>query len=124
MRIRAIRGATTVEADEPELIRLALDKLGKELLEVNDVDREDLVDVIITVTQDLTSMFAGTAIREQLGLDDVPILGAVEADVEGSPKRCIRVMFHVYSHKTRSEIRHVYQGQSLTLRPDLNRTDK
>lgn len=120
MRIRAIRGATTVEADEPELIRLALEKLGKELLEVNEVDREDLVDIIVTVTQDLNSMFAGTAIREQLGLDDVPILGAIEADVTGSPAHCIRVMMHVYSAKTRAEIRHIYHGESLMLRPDLN----
>lgn len=119
MRIRALRGATTVEADSPELIRLALSKLGKELLEINGVEHDDLVDVIITVTPDLTSMFAGKAIREELGFDDVPILGAVEADVVGSPKRCIRVMIHAYTHKSRSQVRHVYHGDSLTLRPDL-----
>lgn len=119
-RIRAFRGATTVENDEPVEIRAALRELVAEMLVSNQLQDDDLVDVLLTVTADLTSMYAGTALREECGFDDVPLLGAVEANVSSGVDRCVRVMLHAYSPLARSEVTHVFQGQAKALRPDLH----
>lgn len=118
-RIRAFRGATTVENDDPEEIRAAVKALGDAMLASNDLSDDDFVSVILTVTPDLTSMYAGTALREECGFDDVPLLGAVEANVTIGVDRCIRIMLHAYSSLSRAEVTHVFQGDSRRLRPDL-----
>ena len=120
-RIRAFRGATTVEHDDPDEIRDAVRELMTELLAVNELHDDDLVDVILTVTPDLTSMYAGTALREECGFDDVPLLGAVEANVTIGVDRCVRVMLHAYSTLSRADVVHVFHGESTRLRPDLHR---
>lgn len=117
--MRAFRGATTVERDEPALIRAAVKNLVLEILDRNELVDDDLVDVILTVTTDLTSMYAGTALREECGFDDVPLLGAVEANVTTGLPRCVRVLIHAYSARSRSEIVPVYHGEARRLRPDL-----
>lgn len=117
--MRAFRGATTVAADEPDLIRAAVKELVAGLLAANEIVHDDLVDAIVTVSPDLTSMFAGTAIREECGFDDVPLLGALEAGVATGPPRCIRVMIHAYTTRSRPEVVHVYHGSARGLRPDL-----
>lgn len=119
-RLRAFRGATTVERDDPDLIRVAVRELMYEMLEVNELADDDLVDCILTVTSDLTSMYAGKALREECGFDDVPLLGAVEADVAAGLNRCIRVMVHAYSTRSRAEVVPVYHGDTKRLRPDLH----
>lgn len=118
-RIRAFRGATTVENDDPAEIRAAVKALGDAIIDGNSLTNDDFVSVILTVTPDLTSMYAGTALREECGFDDVPLLGAVEANVTIGVDRCIRVMVHAYSSLQRSEVTHVFQGDSRRLRPDL-----
>lgn len=118
-RIRAFRGATTVEQDDPAEIRAAVKALGDEMLASNGLVDDDLVSVILTVTPDLTSMYAGTALREECGFDDVPLLGAVEANVTIGVNQCIRIMLHAYSSLQRSAVTHVFHGESRRLRPDL-----
>ena len=118
-RIRAFRGATTVEHDDPAEIRVAVRDLVNELVARNEIAHDDMVDVILTVTTDLTSMYAGTALREECGFDDVPLLGAVEANVTTGVPRCVRVMMHAYSTRSRSEVVSVYHGEARRLRPDL-----
>jgi len=118
-RVRAFRGATTVENDDPAEIREAVRVLAVEMFSANQLHNDDLIDVILTVTPDLTSMYAGTALREEMGFDDVPLLGAVEANVAAGPDRCVRIMLHAYSGLSRSEIVHVFHGASRNLRPDL-----
>lgn len=117
--MRAFRGATTVERDDPAEIRVAVRDLVNEIVARNGLEDDDLVDVILTVTTDLTSMYAGTALREECGFDDVPLLGAVEANVTTGVPRCVRVMIHAYSSLTRQQIVPVYHGRARQLRPDL-----
>lgn len=102
------------------MIRAAVRLLMEEMLDINALEDDDLVDVILTVTPDLTSMYAGKALREECGFDDVPLLGAVEADVAAGIDRCIRIMLHAYSTKARSDIQPVYHGETKRLRPDLH----
>ncbi len=118
-RIRAFRGATTVENDDPAEIRAAVRDLVNEIIAKNGLEYDDYVDVILTITPDLTSMYAGTALRQECGFDDVPLLGAVEANVTTGVDRCVRVMIHAYSVLSRTEVVPVYHGEARKLRPDL-----
>lgn len=118
MKIVAIRGATTCEVDSAEQIHDRTQSLLREVLDLNDLHVDDLVSIIFTATDDLSAAFPATAARE-LGLSDVPLLGARELAVEGAVERCIRLLLHCYSTKERSEIRHVYLEGAKRLRADL-----
>lgn len=116
--LRAIRGATTVERDDAELIRSATRELLEEMVRRNDVREDALISIIFTVTADLRAEFPARAARD-LTWDDVPLLCTVEIPVPGALARCIRVLMHVQSPLTRDRIRHVYLGAARALRPDL-----
>lgn len=116
--LRAIRGATTVDADVPEQVYARTQALVRAVLDANELESDDLVSMIFTVTADVVSAFPATAARA-LGLDDVALLGAVESPVVGATPRCIRVLVHCYSTRSKAEIRHVYLEGARTLREDL-----
>jgi chorismate mutase len=116
--LRAIRGAITVERDEPALIYDATRALLTEIVARNGISTADIISVIFTVTPDLTSAFPALAARS-LGWLDVPLLCTMEIPVPGALGRCIRVLLHVESARARAEIRHVYLGDAVVLRPDL-----
>jgi chorismate mutase len=120
LAVRAVRGATTVAADEPALIRAATIELLDAVLLANHVPAARLISAIFTVTPDLCSEFPARAARD-LGWHDVPLLCAQEIDVPGALPRCIRVLLHVACARPRSRIRHVYLRDAATLRPDLLR---
>lgn len=116
--VRAIRGATTVDEDTREQVEDRTRDLIVALLERNDLQADDLVSIIFTTTPDIRSQFPATAARG-LGLDQVPLLGAMEADVEGGLRRCIRVLATCYTDRARKELRHVYLEGATVLRRDL-----
>jgi chorismate mutase len=116
--VRAIRGATTVDADTEEEIRVRTQSLITAILERNELAVDDLVSVIFTSTPDLTATFPATAARA-IGLDDVPLLGSQEIAVPGALGQCIRVLVHCYSDRPKSEIHHVYLEGARVLRADL-----
>jgi chorismate mutase len=118
-RLRAIRGATTVAADDAALIREATQELLSTLVQQNGVDVDDIVSVLFTMTPDLRGDFPAYAARE-MGWLDVPLLCMAEIDVPGALGRCIRVLIHVMSDRQRGEIRHAYLREAVTLRPDLH----
>src|SRR3970040_710717 len=94
MPIRGIRGATTVSADEPELILQATRELLEEILAGNEgMQPEDVATAIFTVTDDLLSTFPAQAAR-QMGWDLVPMLCAREIPVPNSLPHVIRVLVH------------------------------
>ena len=116
--VRALRGATTVDADTPEQVAERTCRLLTELLERNGVDHEDLISIVFTATGDVVSMFPATAART-MGLGDVPLLCARELDVVGATPRCLRVLVHVTTDKARDELHHVYLEGARGLRDDL-----
>jgi len=116
--LRAVRGATTVDVDAPDLIAAATREMLQELQRRNDIDADDLVSALFTVTPDLRTTFPALAAR-QLGWLDVPLLCATEIDVLDSLPRCIRVLVHFHTTRSRSMIQHVYLGGARVLRPDL-----
>ena len=117
--IRGIRGAITVEADEPELILSATRELLEGILRANDISEfDDVISAIFTTTCDLTSTFPAEAAR-RMGMGQVPLLCAQEIPVPGGMPRCIRVLIHANIDRTPSEIRHVYLRNAQNLRPDM-----
>jgi chorismate mutase len=116
--VRALRGATTVDADTPEHITERVQTLVRAMLERNHVDHDDLISIVFTATPDIHSMYPATAARA-IGLGDVPLLGAQETQVDGGMARVIRVMMHLTTERTRSELHHIYLEGARSLRDDL-----
>lgn len=119
MAVRAIRGATQLEADERELLLEATAELVREVLARNGLTAEDLISVVLTQTPDLTSEFPAYAARKA-GLSDVPLLSATEIAVPGAMPRVIRLLAHVETDLPRSSVKHVYLRGAAGLRTDLN----
>jgi len=106
-RVRAVRGATTLDADDPDELDRRVQELVGEMMARNSVEADDIISIIFTATPDVRSAFPATSAR-RMGLDSVPVMGAQELDVEGGMTRCIRVMMHVETERSRPEIVHVY----------------
>ena len=113
-----IRGATTVDGDEPSLIDDAVVELLRELLERNGLSTDDCISILFTATADLVSAFPATAARHA-GFGDVPLICAQEIPVAGATARCFRVMVHAHTSRARAELHHVYLRGAKGLRDDL-----
>ncbi|MDO9302110.1 MAG: chorismate mutase, partial [Anaerolineales bacterium] len=119
MAVRGIRGATTVSADDPELILEATRELLEAILEANEsMTPEDVGSALFTVTEDLASTFPAQAAR-QMGWGLVPMMCAREIPVPGSLRKVIRVLVHWNTEMPQNEITHVYLREAVKLRPDL-----
>ena len=118
MPIRALRGAITVDADSAEEIGLRTTSLLAALYDRNDLRHDDVISILFTATEDLTAVAPAAAARA-FGLVDVPLLCAQEMPVVGSLPRCIRLMLHIDTDRTRQELRHVFLRGATALRPDL-----
>ena len=118
--VRALRGATTVDEDTVEQIDERVLALLEAMFERNQLHHDALISILFTATGDLTSTFPATAARK-FGLGDVPLICARELDVAGSTPRCIRVMMHLTTDRTRAELHHVYLEGARHLRDDLPR---
>jgi chorismate mutase len=116
--IRALRGATTIDEDTPEDIDERVLALFEALFDRNDLQHDDLISVILTATPDIHSQFPATSARK-FGLGDVPLLCAQELDIVGAMPRCIRVLVHLSTERTRAELHHVYLEGTQSLRDDL-----
>jgi chorismate mutase len=117
MKLRALRGAITVDANEPDAILSATEELVRAVMERNSLDPEQMVSCIFTCTDDLDAEFPAVAAR-RLGLSAVPLLCAREIHVPGALPRVIRLLLHCYA-ETDSEPRHVYLREAESLRRDL-----
>lgn len=120
MRMRALRGAISVDANDELLILEATRTLLREMMLLNSLSAEQVVSVIFTATSDLSAAFPARAARE-LGWNDVPLLCMTEMAVPGSLPRCIRVLMHAELPVEAGRGRQVYLGGAAELRPDLIR---
>lgn len=118
MAVRAVRGATQVDADERDQVLAATTELLTEVLARNELVADDLISVVFTATPDLRSEFPAYAAR-QMGITDVPLLCAAEIDVPGALPHVLRLLAHVDTERSRSELRHVYLRGAAALRTDL-----
>ncbi len=118
MRLQALRGAITCAEDTKTEIEEKTQRLVKELLARNEVDHDDLVSVIFTMTSDLSAEFPATAARS-VGLGDIPLLCARELEIDHGMPLCIRILVHCYSDRRRDDLHHVYLEGARALRDDL-----
>ena len=116
--VRALRGATTFDVDDTAHVTDRVVALVREMLDRNDIDHDDIISIVFTATDDLTSVFPATAARS-IGLGDVPLICARELSIAGATPRCIRVLMHMNTDRRRDELRHVYLEGARTLRDDL-----
>lgn len=117
--LRGIRGATTVERDEPELILAATEELLRAMLVQNDImEFEVIASIFFTTTPDLVSTFPAEAAR-RLGMTIVPLMCNQEIPVPNRLPRAIRVMMQVNTPKSQAQMRHIYLREAVVLRPDL-----
>ena len=120
MTVRAVRGATQLEADDRDHLLDRVADMVREVMGSNDLEVDDFISIIFTATADLSSEFPAYAAR-QLGFVDVPLICARELEIEGSMPRVVRMMAHVDTELTRQEITHVYLHGAAALRRDLSR---
>jgi len=120
VRMRAIRGATTVARDDPALIADAVREMLGAIVRENGIDTDEIVSAWFTTTPDLRSVFPAAPARA-MGWTEIPMMCASEIDVAGAQPRCIRVMLHVERAVGAAPVRHVYLREAAALRPDLCR---
>ena len=120
MRLVALRGATTLEADTREEVLSRTAELLGVLLERNALTTDDVVSLLFTATGDIRSEFPAAAVRAA-GVSDVPMLCARELEISGGSgiPLCVRVMAHVESNRSRADLRHAYLHGARQLRSDL-----
>jgi chorismate mutase len=116
--VRALRGATTVDEDSEEHVLERVIALLEAMFDRNDLDKDALISIIFTATDDIHSVFPALGARK-FGLGDVPLICARELDVVDGTPMCIRVMMHIETERTRGELRHVYLEGARALRDDL-----
>ena len=117
-RVRALRGAITLDGDTRDQVIEKTAHLLQTMLERNAITKADLISIVFTATDDVRSEFPAAAARS-IGISDIPLLCARELDVEGAVGRCVRVLMHLYTEKDPSALRHVYLEGAVPLRTDL-----
>ncbi len=122
-KVMAVRGATTLTKDDSEEMDQKVKELIQEIYRVNLIDKEQVVSAFVTATADIKSKFPATSARIG-GLEDVPILGAQEVDIEGGLPFCVRVLLHVnisddHNYANQMRLKSVYLHEAKKLRPDL-----
>lgn len=117
-RVRAIRGATTLDVDEREHMIARTQELISALFDRNELAEADLISIVFTATDDVHCGFPAEAARAA-GITHVPLLCARELDIDGGIERCIRILVHAYTGRGPLELRHPYLHGARQLRTDL-----
>jgi chorismate mutase len=117
-RVRALRGATTLDHDERDHLIERTQELIAAVFERNRLTEDDLISIVFTATDDVHSAYPAEAAREA-GITHVPLLCARELEIDGGIPRCIRILVHAYTDRGATELRHVYLHTARQLRTDL-----
>lgn len=117
-KVRALRGATTLDRDDRDHLIERTQELIHALLKRNALTEDDLISIVFTATDDISSAFPAEAAREA-GITHVPLLCARELEIDGGVPRCIRLLVHAYTHRDVHALRHPYLHDARQLRTDL-----
>jgi chorismate mutase len=119
MRVRGIRGATTVDSNTREAILDATTELLERIVELNELDVDDVASAFFSTSPDLDAEFPAVAARVALGWHHTALSCMHEMNVPGSLQMCVRILLHVNTNKRADEVVHVYLRGARALRPDL-----
>jgi len=119
LELRALRGATTTEANTAEAIAEAVEELITALVSHNGLEGQEtrLLSITFSVTADLDACFPAAIARRQLHADGIALLDCQQMAVQGDLPRCIRLLAHAWLDTDRSSV-HPYLRQASRLRPD------
>lgn len=118
-RVRGVRGATTVEANTIEAVRVAVLELMEAIEKTNQIDPSEIVSATFSVTPDIDVIFPAQVARSRANWEHVPLLDVQQMYVKGGLSKCVRVLLHVNSDLGQSQIQHIYLNRAKDLRPDL-----
>jgi len=118
MKVIAIRGAITVDNNDTVEIIDNTKELLNVIIEKNVIDINEVISIVFTMTKDLNAAFPAVAAR-QIGWTNIPLMCMQELDIPGSLEKCIRVLLHINSEKSKLDVKHVYLKNAKVLRPDL-----
>lgn len=117
-RVRALRGATTLDVDERGHLIERTQEVMAAVFERNALTEDDLISIVFTATSDIHSAFPAEAAREA-GFTHVPLMCARELEIDGGIPRCVRLLIHAYTDRPADQLRHVYLHEARQLRTDL-----
>lgn len=120
--IRGVRGATTVLENSEKEIICKTEELLQNMIQANNIQADDVAQVLISVTADITACFPAKALRNLDGWDYVPVMCTKEIAVPNSLTSCIRIMMTVNTQAAQKDIHHIYLHKAASLRPDLAKT--
>ena len=113
-----IRGATTIEKDCKEEISVAVKELLDEVFSANSLQKEDVSAFVFSLTSDVHSYHPAKAARE-CGYDFAPLFAAIEPEIDGGLKLCIRLML-LTELTSKNAVKHIYQRGAKVLRKDIS----
>lgn len=114
--MKAIRGATTLDADTPEEVRFKVKELLNSIAESNKLSTDKIICIMLSSTADIKSLYPAKAAREA-GFSDCALYSSLEPDINSSLKKCIRVMLLA---DTEVPVKFVYLHGAKSLRKDLS----
>ena len=111
MHTRGIRGATTINNDNPaEILSATKELLMAILKEQSNIGPEDMASAIFTVTEDIVSVFLP---KQPERLDGISPIDVYAGDsCPGSLPLCIRVLIHWNTDLSQSEFNISISGAS------------
>ncbi len=116
----AVRGATTLSSDGPEIYEQEVIQLVQELVRLNGFKESDILNIFFTVTPDLHSANPARIVRHYFDWVKTPMMCSLEPDVIGLPPFCVRVLFQYYALADEPCPRPLYLNQAKSLRPDFD----
>lgn len=99
-------------------MQTAVRELLDEIETRNELNPEEIVSAVFSVTRDLDAVFPAKIARDRPNWDNVPLLDVQQMHVDGSLERCIRVLIYVNTPNPQREMIHVYLRQAKNLRPE------
>jgi chorismate mutase len=115
-KLFAIRGASQCENTEDDL-QNQISVMYEEMLSKNNLDENDIVSVIFSVTSDLDALNPSCALRKNGWAQELSLFSVMEPESRNSLERTVRVLVHCYLDEN-SRAHHVYRNGAEVLRPD------
>jgi len=115
-RLYAIRGA--VQCLNTVLdIESQITMMYDEILSLNNLDEEDIVSVIFSITADLDAANPCSALRKNGRAQDMALFSVQEPKTKDALPQTVRVIIHCYLEQE-TKVRHIYRNGAEVLRPD------
>lgn len=115
----AIRGAISIEKNSVKEINKKTVELFESIFKENKINKEEIVSILFSCTNDIDKAYPGKFIRERYNLNKVAIMHFNEMVVEDSLNLCIRVLILLNGYNP--NMKYVYLGEAKKLRNDLDK---